>query len=98
MRGSRHFLALLAFSGLILACVAQFFSARAAVGFASEIRRALEKKILSLPAAAGDRIGANRLITMLTGDVLQVQNGVNLLLRLFMRSLFDTLPQISLRE
>ncbi|MBQ9467415.1 MAG: ABC transporter ATP-binding protein [Clostridia bacterium] len=79
-------LALLALAGLALAVAAQFFSARAAVGFASEVRKGLYKKVFSLPASESDRLGTNRLITMLTGDVVQLQTGVNMVLRLFMRS------------
>ena len=84
--GMCSLLALLGAMGLALALVAQFFAARAATGFAAGVRRALFEKILSLSPKDTDRLGASALITRLTGDVNQVQTGLNLTLRLLLRS------------
>ena len=74
--------------GLISALCAQFFAAKAAVGFATKLRSALFKKIQSFSYAVTDKIGTSTLITRMTGDVNAVQTGVNMFLRLFMRSPF----------
>ena len=79
-------LVLLAVLGLSTALLAQFFASRAAVGFAARVREALFEKVLRLPAAETGKLGTNRLITLLSGDVERVQTGVNMALRLFMRS------------
>ena len=74
--------------GMAAAITAQYFAARAAVGFAAAVRRALFEKINALSFSALDQTGTSTLLTRLTNDVNQVQNGVNLLLRLFLRSPF----------
>lgn len=81
-------LILLAVIGLVCAISAQFFAARAAVGFASQLRSALFAHIQKLSFADLDEIGTSTLITRMTSDVNQLQSGVNMVLRLFMRSPF----------
>lgn len=76
----------LALIGLATAATAQYFSARAAVGFAAELKHALFNHIQSMSYAETDKTGTSTLITRLTSDVNQVQSGVNLVLRLFLRS------------
>lgn len=78
----------LAFIGLACSLTAQYFSAKAAVGFAASLRHTLFTHIQSLGFAEMDRLGASTLITRMTSDVNQVQNGLNLFLRLFLRSPF----------
>ena len=74
--------------GLICALIAQFFSARAAIGFATSLRNSLYDKILSFSYENIDTLGTSSLITRITNDVNQVQNGVNMVLRLLLRSPF----------
>ena len=74
--------------GLIAAVAAQYFAARAAVGFSKELRHDLFKKMQSLSYGQIDGLGTPRMITRMTSDVNQIQSGVNLVLRLFMRSPF----------
>ena len=74
--------------GLVCAVTAQWFAAGAAVGFASRLRHALMKHILSLSYSQIDTLGASTMVTRMTSDVNQVQNGVNLTLRLLLRSPF----------
>ena len=74
--------------GLISAVVAQFFAAKAAVGFSKELRHDLFDKMQSLSYSDIDKIGTAKMITRMTSDVNQIQSGVNLVLRLFMRSPF----------
>ncbi len=74
--------------GLISAVCAQYFAARAAVGFSKELRSDLFRKIQSLSYYEVDNLGTSAMITRMTSDVNQVQTGVNLVLRLFMRSPF----------
>ena len=74
--------------GLISAVTAQFFAAKAAVGFAARLRAALMKKMLGLSYTQIDSLGASTMVTRMTSDVNQVQNGVNLTLRLLLRSPF----------
>ena len=74
--------------GLISAVTAQYFAAKAAVGFASRLRSALMAKMLGLSYTQIDQIGTSTMITRMTSDVNQVQNGVNLTLRLLLRSPF----------
>lgn len=74
--------------GLISAVSAQYFAAKAAVGFSKELRHDLFAKIQSLSYSQIDGIGTSGLITRMTSDVNQLQTGVNLVLRLFMRSPF----------
>lgn len=81
-------LALLGFIGLVCAVTAQFFAAKAAVGFAAKLRYGLFAHIQTLSFSKMDREGTSTLITRLTSDINQVQNGVNLVLRLFLRSPF----------
>ena len=81
----------LAAVGLAAAISAQYFAARAATGFAARLRRALFQKVQSLSYAALDKVGAASLLTRLTSDVNQVQTGVNLFLRLLLRSPFIVL-------
>ena len=72
--------------GLVCAVFAQFFAAKAAAGFAKFLRRDLFNKMQSLSYSEIDGLGTSRMITRMTSDVNQVQNGVNMVLRLFMRS------------
>lgn len=81
-------LILLAIIGLTCAVCAQFFAARAAVGFAAQLRSALFAHIQKLSYTDVDEIGTSTLITRMTSDVNQLQSGVNMVLRLFMRSPF----------
>ena len=78
----------LAVIGMVAAITAQYFAAKAATGFGKELRYALFDKIESLSFSEIDRVGTSSLITRLTTDSNQVQNGVNLVLRLFLRSPF----------
>lgn len=79
-------LLLLAIIGLVCAITAQYFAAKAATGFSSKLKHGLFQHIQSLSFAEMDTVGTSTLITRMTSDINQVQNGVNLLLRLFMRS------------
>lgn len=81
-------LLLLAIIGLAMATTAQWFSARAAAGFAAKIKQVLMEHIQKLSYTELDTIGTSTLITRMTSDVNQVQTGTNLVLRLFMRSPF----------
>ena len=78
----------LAIIGLVCSITAQYFSAKAAVGCATGIRHALFKHIQSLSFTEMDDIGTSTLMTRMTSDINQIQNGVNLVLRLFLRSPF----------
>ena len=82
------FLILLAVIGLISSVTAQYFAAKAAVGVSTRLRSELFKKIQSFSFSELDKTGASTLITRMTGDVNQVQNGINMFLRLFLRSPF----------
>ena len=79
---------LLGLIGLVCAVTAQWFAAKAAVGFATRLRHGVMEKILTLSYGQLDQLGESTLITRLTSDVNQVQNGVNLTLRLLLRSPF----------
>ncbi|MBQ8625392.1 MAG: ABC transporter ATP-binding protein, partial [Agathobacter sp.] len=81
-------LILLAVIGLVCAVCAQFFAAKAAVGFATQLRSALFAHIQKLSFTDIDQVGTSTLITRMTSDVNQLQSGVNMVLRLFMRSPF----------
>lgn len=81
-------LVLLAVIGLTCSITAQYFAAKAAVGFATKLRHALFAHIERLSFTEMDTVGTATLITRMTSDVNQVQNGVNLVLRLFLRSPF----------
>ena len=74
--------------GLVCSITAQFFAAKAAVGFATKLRHSLFGHIQSLSFSEIDTLGTSTLITRMTSDVNQVQNGVNLVLRLLLRSPF----------
>ncbi len=74
--------------GLVCSVVAQFFAAKAAVGFASRLRHQVMKRLLSLSYSQIDSLGASTMVTRMTSDINQVQNGVNLTLRLLLRSPF----------
>lgn len=74
--------------GLVCSFVAQFFAARAAVGTAAGLRRSLLERIQGFGFTELDRTDASTLITRMTSDVNQVQNGINMFLRLFLRSPF----------
>ena len=74
--------------GLICSVTAQFFAAKAAVGFSTKMKSALFAHIQSLSYTELDSLGTSTLITRLTSDANQVQNGINMVLRLFLRSPF----------
>ncbi len=74
--------------GLLCSVTAQYFAAKAAVGFATKLRRALFGHIESLSYSEMDTVGSSTLITRMTSDINQVQNGLNLTLRLLLRSPF----------
>lgn len=74
--------------GLVVAVLAQYFSAVVAVGFSTRLRHALLEHILSLSYSQTDKLGTSTMITRMTSDINQVQNGVNLTLRLLLRSPF----------
>jgi len=74
--------------GLVCAATAQFFAARAAVGFAARLRHYVMEHVLRFSYTQIDHIGTSTLITRLTADINQIQNGVNLALRLLLRSPF----------
>lgn len=78
----------LAVIGMVSSITAQYFAAKAAVGFSTGVRRAVFAHIQGLSYEGLDRIGTSTLITRMTSDVQQVQTGVNLTLRLFLRSPF----------
>ena len=81
-------LVLLALIGLTCAITAQFFAAKAAVGFSTKLRHVLFAHIETLSFSEMDTIGTSTLITRMTSDINQVQSGVNMVLRLFLRSPF----------
>ena len=81
-------LLLLAIVGLTCSLTAQYFSAKAAVGYSTGLRHALFEHIQTLSFSEMDTMGTSTLITRMTSDVNQVQSGLNLFLRLFLRSPF----------
>ena len=81
-------LLLLAFVGLVCSLTAQYFSAKAAVGYTTGLRHALFEHIQRLSFTEMDTMGTSTLITRMTSDINQVQSGLNLFLRLFLRSPF----------
>jgi len=81
-------LVLLGLIGLIVAVTAQFFSAKAAVGFATKVRHHLFEHLMGLSYTEIDTLGTSTMITRMTSDVNQAQTGVNMFLRLFLRSPF----------
>ncbi len=76
----------LAVIGLVSSITAQFFAAKAAVGFSAKLRQALFDHIQGLDFTNIDKAGTSTMITRMTSDVNQIQSGVNLVLRLFLRS------------
>ena len=74
--------------GLVCAVTAQYFSAAAAVGLSTRLRHAVLERLLGLSYTQADTLGASTMITRMTSDINQVQNGVNLALRLLLRSPF----------
>ena len=79
---------LLGVVGLVCAITAQFFAARVSVGLAARLRRGLLEHILGLSYTEIDTLGTSTLITRMTSDINQIQNGLNLALRLLLRSPF----------
>ncbi len=79
-------LVLLAVVGLLSAVTAQYFAAKAATGFSAELKSSLFARLQSLSYREIDKIGTATMITRMTSDCNQVQNGVNMVLRLFLRS------------
>ncbi|WP_130838110.1 ABC transporter ATP-binding protein [Lachnoclostridium sp. Marseille-P6806] len=86
--GEFFLLLLLAAVGLACSVTAQFFAAKVSVGFAARLRQDLFDHVQSLSGAALDKLGSGTLITRMTSDVNQVQNGLNMTLRLLLRSPF----------
>ncbi len=84
-------LVILAVLGLAVSLTAQFFAAKAAVGFGTELRRDLYKHINTLSHSQIDRLGSSTLVTRMTVDINTAQTGVNMLLRLFLRAPFIVL-------
>ena len=84
-------LLLLCMVGFASAVTAQYFAAKAAAGFAKKVKRALFDNIQSLSYSDMDRIGTSAMITRMTSDINQVQQGVNLTIRLLLRSPFVVL-------
>lgn len=78
----------LALSSLLFSFTAQYFSARASVGFAADVRQALFEHVTHFSMHIVDRIGSDTLLTRLTSDINQIQTGVNMTLRLLLRSPF----------
>ncbi len=74
--------------GLLFSIAGQYFSAKTAVGFSTKLRYDLFKKLESLSFSEIDNLGTSSMITRMTSDVMQVQTGINLTLRLFLRSPF----------
>lgn len=81
-------LVLLGLIGLTCSITAQYFAAKAAVGFSTKMKHALFKHIQELSFSEMDTLGTSTMITRMTSDANQVQNGVNMVLRLFLRSPF----------
>ena len=84
----------LGFVGLTFSITAQFFAAKASVGFIKQVKHAVFAHIQRLSFSDIDRLGTNTLITRLTSDMNQIQTGVNLTLRLFLRSPFIVLGAV----
>ncbi len=89
-------MALLGAVGLAFSITAQYFSARASVGFAGAIRRELFAHVLSYPRSEADRAGGSSLVTRLTADADKLQSGVNLGLRLLLRSPFIVFGSVAM--
>ncbi len=84
----------LGFVGLTFSITAQFFAAKASVGFIKQVKHAVFSHVQKLSFSEIDRLGTNTLITRLTSDMNQIQTGVNLTLRLFLRSPFIVLGAV----
>lgn len=82
--------------GLTCSITAQYFAAKAAVGAAAKLRHAMFTHILSLPYSKQDEAGSSTLITRMTSDINQVQSGINMVLRLFLRSPFIVLGSMAM--
>ncbi|HEL2593425.1 ABC transporter ATP-binding protein [Streptococcus suis] len=76
----------LACIGIIVSLIAQYYSAKAAVGVTKELTNDLYQKVLSLPKSSRDILSSSSLLTRLTSDTLQIQTGINTFLRLFLRA------------
>ncbi|WP_367127041.1 ABC transporter ATP-binding protein [Streptococcus suis] len=76
----------LACIGIIVSLIAQYYSAKAAVGVTKELANDLYQKVLSLPKSSRDILSSSSLLTRLTSDTLQIQTGINTFLRLFLRA------------
>jgi len=87
-------LVLLGVLGLSCSLTAQYFAAKASVGFGQELRTALFKHIGTLSYTEIDKLGSNTLVTRMTSDINQAQTGVNMVLRLFLRSPFIVLGSV----
>ena len=87
-------LVLLGVLGLTCSLTAQYFAAKASVGFGQELRTALFKHINSLSYTEIDKLGSHTLVTRMTSDINQAQTGVNMILRLFLRSPFIVLGSV----
>lgn len=79
---------ILAVVGCVVAITAQYFSAKAAVGYTQKLSQDLFAKIMTLPQEERDKLGTSSLISRMTSDTMQVQSGINMFLRLFLRSPF----------
>ena len=84
-------LVLLGLFGLMFSVTAQYFSARAAVGFSSAVKESLFAKFVNLPFSSVDKMGSSAMLNRILSDTQQLQTGVNLTLRLFLRSPFVVL-------
>ena len=91
-------LLLLAVVGLACSLTAQYFSAKAAVGYSTSLRHALFEHIQRLGFTEMDTMGTSTLITRMTSDINQVQSGLNLFLRLFLRSPFVVVGAMIMRS
>ena len=76
----------LASVGVAVAITAQYYSAKAAVGYTKSLSQDLYQKVLSLPKSSQDRLSTSSLLTRLSSDCLQIQTGINSFLRLFLRA------------
>lgn len=76
----------LALIGCLVSLTAQYYSAKAAVGFTRDLTQDLYQKVLSLPKSKRDRLSTSSLLTRLSSDCLQIQSGINIFLRLFLRA------------
>lgn len=88
------FLVFLGVLGLLCSLTAQYFAAKASLGFGTELRRDLYHHINTLSHAEIDKLGSSTLVTRMTVDINQAQTGVNMLLRLFLRSPFIVIGSI----